>query len=129
MFAFVNPQLLEGAWTANAPRLSELVADFELVSDLATFYGRIEELRWRLRTRTEQGTTGLDKMTRPLVGELRGEVADLLVRVRAQIDKPDVQPTGLVRKVALAAAGEASASLGIKVIRAQGRQEPNDPQG
>lgn len=49
----LNPPLLEGAWVANASRLSELVADYELVSDLATTYGKIEELRWRLRLRSE----------------------------------------------------------------------------
>jgi hypothetical protein len=59
-FAPVNPQLLEGAWTASAPRLSELVADYELIADLATVYGRIEELRWRLRFRTEHTSALLD---------------------------------------------------------------------
>ena len=44
-FLFANPQLLEGAWTASASRLSELIADYELIADLATAYGRIEELR------------------------------------------------------------------------------------
>ena len=44
----VNSELLEGAWAANAPRLSEILSDHELVGDLAATYGRIEELRWRL---------------------------------------------------------------------------------
>jgi hypothetical protein len=48
----LHPQLLEGAWIANAPRLSELVADYDLIGDLATTYGRIEELRRRLRNRS-----------------------------------------------------------------------------
>jgi hypothetical protein len=38
-FRVVHPQLLEGAWTANAPQLFELVADYDLTSDLATTYG------------------------------------------------------------------------------------------
>jgi hypothetical protein len=41
-FTITNPQLLEGAWSANAPRLSELVDDYKLIADLATTYGRIE---------------------------------------------------------------------------------------
>ena len=48
----LNPELLEGAWAANAPRLSEILADYELTAKLASTYGRTEELRWRLRQRT-----------------------------------------------------------------------------
>jgi hypothetical protein len=95
-FAHWHPQLLEGAWTANAPRLSELLADYELVGDLAITYGRIEELRWRLRARSEMRTQELDKMTAPLVEEVRTKVADLISRVGAQIEQPAVQPLGLL---------------------------------
>jgi hypothetical protein len=92
----MNPQLLEGAWTASASRLSELVADYKLIADLATAYGRIEELRWRLRYRTEHRGEWLDAMTASLVEELQPEVDDLLGRVARQIDEPSVQPLGLV---------------------------------
>jgi hypothetical protein len=40
-FTPANPQLLEGAWNASAPRLSELIADYKLIADLATVYGRL----------------------------------------------------------------------------------------
>jgi len=79
-----NPQLLEGAWSTNAPQLSELVADYELIGSLAITYGRIEELRWRPRYRTEHTTKILDGMTEPLIEELRGEVGEMLVRVQQQ---------------------------------------------
>jgi hypothetical protein len=32
----INPQLLEGAWAASASRLSELIADYRLIANLAT---------------------------------------------------------------------------------------------
>jgi hypothetical protein len=95
MILLLNPQLLEGAWNANAPRLTELTADYKLIADIATAYGRIEELRWRLRVRTEQKEIGSDDLTSQLVEELRPEVADLLQRITHQLENPDVQPVGL----------------------------------
>lgn len=94
----------------NAPRLTELVADYELMAKLASTYGRIEELRWRLRQRTATIAVmagsdvaaslrvSLDRMTRPLIDELHDEVTDLLERVDSQIESPDVQPLGLMHK-------------------------------
>ena len=74
-------------------------ADYELVADLAFTYGRLEELRWRLRVRTEQREDGLDAMTIPLVKELQAEVTDRVWRVRAEIKLPRVRPVGLARTV------------------------------
>ena len=98
----LHPELLEGAWSANAPRLSEILANFELTSDLASTYGRIEELRWRLRQRTaliatDQGlAAALAGMTKGLVDELAVEVADVLPRVDAAIADPPVQLLGVM---------------------------------
>lgn len=104
----LHPELLDGAWSSNAPRLSELVADYDFIADLSSTFGRIEELRWRLRQRTatiavmagSDVARGLEQalrnMTRPLVTELLEEVDDLLKRVGAQIDDPQVQPLGLL---------------------------------
>jgi hypothetical protein len=100
-FQLLHPQLLDVAWAANAPQVSQLAADYELVADLATAYGRIEELRWRLRYRSDHVTAVIDEMTAPLVDELRDEVNDLSARVAAQIDKPAVQELGLVENVPL----------------------------
>jgi len=98
--------------------LSELVADYGLIGDLATTYGRIEELRWRLRHRSENMTKDLDPMTAPLIAELRGEVDDLLERVAAQIDHPErpgpwthPHQEGLTRRVGV------TASIETEVIR------------
>ncbi len=98
VFNILHPELLEGAWQANAPRLTELIADYELMSNLAASYGRIEELRWRLRYRTTQLSTALDGMTKPLVDELLAEVTSLLERVAEQIANPDVQKLGLIHR-------------------------------
>lgn len=106
----LHPELLDGAWAANASQLTELMADYALTSKLASTYGRIEELRWRLRQRTAtiavmagskvaaQLTTALEEVTKPLISELLTEVKDLLERVGSQIDSPDVQPLGLLHR-------------------------------
>src|SRR5262245_20516357 len=119
-FAFLHPELIEGAWTANAPQLSELMADHELVGDLAIAYGRIEELRWRLRFRSELRTMELDAMVAPLVDELRVEVTDLLSRVDAQIEQPTVQPLGLLHQRTLPSSISVSGSIPTRPSRAGG---------
>jgi hypothetical protein len=116
-FTFLDTELLEGAWTANAPQLSELLADFDLVGDLAITYGRLEELRWRLRARSELRTLDLDPMTAPLVDELRVEVADLLKRIDAQIEQPTVQPFGLLRPRGLGGTISHAGSLPTRNVR------------
>jgi hypothetical protein len=119
----LNPQLLEGAWVASAPRLSELIADYQLIADLATTYGRIEELRWRIRYRTEQQRTSLDRPIRHLAVELRDNVDDLLERITQQIKQPSVQPRGLLHQKGgtLGASVTTSASGETNMIR---RDEP-----
>lgn len=94
----LHPQLLDGAWSASGERLGDLLADYELVSDLSIFYGRVEELRWRLRYRTQARTADLDGMTFALADEMRGEVKGLLERVSAEEPTPQVLPLGIVRK-------------------------------
>jgi hypothetical protein len=123
----LHPQLLEGAWNANAPRLSELVADHELIGDLAIAYGRIEELRWRLRHRTQSRDPQLDRITETLVSELRIEIEDLTERVAAQIALPHVQPIdGLLRRRFYAALVGTTATIEPEAIRG-GDPERNEP--
>lgn len=100
-FYVLHPQILWSAWDANAPRLSHLVADYDLISKLATTYGRLEELRWRLRFRSEHNTNSIDAMTMPLVQELIEETAALRDRVEKEIESPTIQPYGLRHQVAL----------------------------
>jgi hypothetical protein len=116
-FIISNPQLLDGAWAASASRLSELVADFKFIADLSVTYGRLEELRWRLRYRTEHHSVLLDGMTAPLVTQLRGEVEDLLKRVRRQISGPTVQTIGVAVETNLAGSITPRGGLSLKKIR------------
>lgn len=113
----MHPQLLDAAWHANGTRLSELLTDYELTSRLATTYGRIEELRWRLRARTSQigiPETGakvaasLDTMTRPLVAELVVEVASLVERVDTVRQAPASGTDGRLLVDAATVVGRAS---------------------
>lgn len=99
----VIPQLLTGSWRANAPSLGLIIADYDLIADLATFYGRIDELQWRLRTRLESEAVRplLDDMTAPLASELKDEVAGLLRRVDAQVQAPSVQARGLLHQATI----------------------------
>jgi hypothetical protein len=108
-FNMLHPQLLDGAWTASAARVTELIADYDLTGGLAYTYGRIEELRWRLRYRSEHGAPAqLERMTASLVMERRTEVRDLLSRVTQQIENPDVQPVGLAHYASVTMTGGGS---------------------
>jgi hypothetical protein len=103
----ILPQLLRGAWLSSAEPLSRIGADVELVADLGTFYGRIEELQWRLRARVRvidnnQLREALDRMTTPLVDELREEVAGLLTRVEEEAQNPAVPKEGILVRRRLA---------------------------
>jgi hypothetical protein len=121
-FVFLLPRrpLLDGAWAANASRLSELVAEYDLISELANIYGRIEDLRWRLRFRSENPpmTQLVDTITVPLVSELQNEVAGLIDRVGEQVASPNVQRLGLLHTSSLSATIHAGATIGTKVNRA-----------
>ena len=91
----LHPELLDGAWRSSGERLGDLL-DYELVGDLATFYGRLEELRWRIRHRTQARDSYLDGMTKALAGEMAGEVASLLDRVSTTAVDPEVRAIGVV---------------------------------
>jgi hypothetical protein len=94
----LHPQLLDGAWSASSERLGDLLTDYELVADLSIFYGRVEELRWRLRYRTQARTAEIDGMTFTLANEMRTEVQGLLERLSAEVTDPSVRPMGLDHK-------------------------------
>jgi hypothetical protein len=99
----VLPQLLRGSWGANAQPLSVLCAEADLIGDLSTFYGRVEELQWRLRYRAEALFAGqmetITGMTQPLGIQMQQEVRDMIKRVEQQIADPSVQEYGQVVRV------------------------------
>lgn len=91
----LHPELLDGAWTSSGERLGDLLAEYGLVGELAPFYGRLEELRWRIRHRTQARDSYLDGMTKALAEEMQQEVDSLLERVARQAADPEVRAVGL----------------------------------
>jgi hypothetical protein len=69
---------------------------------------RIEELRWRVRYRTEHESPKLDPINANLVSQLDSEVAGLLERVADEIENPSVQPLGLVQILKVGTAVDSS---------------------
>lgn len=59
---FLHPELLDAAWGSSGERLGDLLAEYDLVADLAAFYGRLEELRWRIRHPTNQASDGVTEL-------------------------------------------------------------------
>jgi hypothetical protein len=87
------PDLPTGSWAAASGPLGRIVSDYELMADLATFYGHVEELRWRLRFKAD---TSVDEETvSPIIATFVDQMADavevLLEQVRAQIRSPQVE--------------------------------------
>ena len=47
------PRLPAGAWESNGPALGALLAAYELLSELATFYEELQDLKWLLKRHIE----------------------------------------------------------------------------
>ena len=96
------PDLPTGSWLAASGPLGMIVADYELMADLSTFYGHVEELRWRLRFKAQADTdeSQVNSMIDTLVGQMADGVDGLLEQVQEQVDHPQVEqiagapPTG-----------------------------------
>ena len=111
----LHPELLDGAWGASGERLGDLLADYDLVARLATFYGRLEELRWRIRHRTAAWDSYLDGMTKALAVEMQGEVKDALDRVAKEAENPEVRSIGIVHSINIRIGGSAGVSAALAV--------------
>jgi len=87
------PDLPTGSWQASSAPLGVLVSDYELMADLSTFYGHVEELRWRLRFKADPATD--DEIVNPIIDTFVSQMADavdlLLEQVREQIQNPHVE--------------------------------------
>jgi len=68
-FVPLLPLLLDGAWRANAPGLGPILEPF-LHSDLMSFYGELEELRFRVRYRADAKTEELNESIEEIAGRL-----------------------------------------------------------
>jgi hypothetical protein len=92
-YKYFFPDLPTGTWeSANGP-LALIVSDYELMADLSTFYGHVEELRWRLRFKAETSTD--EAVVSPLIDTFVGQMVEavnvLLGHVREQVDNPQVE--------------------------------------
>src|SRR6266498_6090520 len=87
------PDLPTGSWQASSAPLGVLVSDYELIADLATFYGHVEELRWRLRFKADAAVD--EEVVHPIIATFVSQMADavdsLLEHVREQVENPQVE--------------------------------------
>jgi hypothetical protein len=87
------PDLPTGSWTAASGPLGLIVSDYELMADLATFYGHVEELRWRLRFKADSAVD--EDVINPIIARFVDQMADavgvLLEQVRQQVTHPEVE--------------------------------------
>jgi hypothetical protein len=111
VFALIHPQLLDGTWSSSGERLGDLLAEYDLVARVSTFYGRLEELRWRVRYRTQASDSAVDTMTLALAVEMQPEVAELIKKVQAQERAPEVRPVGVTHVASLSGGIRPTASL------------------
>lgn len=87
------PDLPTGSWTAASGPLGSIVSNYELMADLTTFYGHVEELRWRLRFKAETNTdeTLVNPMIDTFVSQMAEAIDTLLEQVQEQVEAPHVE--------------------------------------
>lgn len=115
-FKLIHPQLLAGTWAASGERLGDLLSEYELVARVSTFYGRLEELRWRIRHRTEARDEVLNSMTLALAKEMQQEVTTLIRDVRAQEQNPSVRRLGVTHTRAVSSTLHLTASVSAEKV-------------
>ena len=88
-----SPTCPTGSWAAASGPLGVIVSDYELMADLATFYGHVEELRWRLRFKADASVdeTSVNPIIATFVSQMADAVDVLLEQVREQIVNPQVE--------------------------------------
>jgi hypothetical protein len=87
------PDLPSGSWLAASGPLGVIVSDYELMADLSTFYGHVEELRWRLRFKAQADVDAdqVNSMIDTLVTQMADAIDVLLEQVREQVADPRVE--------------------------------------
>jgi hypothetical protein len=87
------PDLPTGSWAAASGPLGLIVSDYELMADLATFYGHVDELRWRLRFKADAAVAAdeVNPIIASFVGQMSDAVDALLEQVQEQIASPQVE--------------------------------------
>jgi hypothetical protein len=115
-YRYFFPDLPTGSWRASNSQLAFIVGNYALMADLSTFYGQVEEMRWRLRFKASSGVDG-DEVT-PLVmalaRELLGDVSHLRAAVAQQVRQPEVEP--VLEPPSSALAGRRQLTETIRVV-------------
>jgi hypothetical protein len=92
-YKYFFPDLPTGSWNASSEPLGLIIADYGLIADLSTFYGQVEEMRWRLRFKASAGVD--DAEVSPLVDGLArallADVVELRDAVAKQRERPEVE--------------------------------------
>jgi hypothetical protein len=93
-YKYFFPDLPSGSWTAGSGALGMIISNYGLMADLATFYGHVDELRWRLRFKAQGDVdqAQVSPIISALATQMLSDVAVLLSQVRRQIAGPDVKP-------------------------------------
>jgi hypothetical protein len=93
-YTYFFPDLPSGSWNAASGPLGVILSNYGLMADLSTFYGHVEELRWRLRFKAQPGVddTAVGPIIDALARQMLNDVAVLLAHVRRQVASPDVRP-------------------------------------
>lgn len=116
-YKYFFPDLPSGSWRAASAPLGLIISDYGLMADLATFYGQVAELQWRLRFKAEPSTdvADLNPIIEGLVRTMLGDVEDLLPQVRRQMNEPDVEPV-LAQTVGGAVVARRQFTAAIRVV-------------
>jgi len=87
------PDLPTGSYRAASVPLGMIVSNYGLMADLATFYGHVEELQWRLRFKADPqvDADGVSPLIAGLAGQMGAVVDDLIKEVRRQAANPDIE--------------------------------------
>jgi len=93
-YTYFFPDLPSGSWGAASAPLGMIISNYGLMADLSTFYGHVDELRWRLRFKAQPGVDGaaVAPIIDALARQMLNDVAILAAHVRRQVASPDVRP-------------------------------------
>jgi len=93
-YKYFFPDLPSGSWQAGSGPLGVIIADHGLMADLATFYGHVLELQWRLRFKAQPTVdeAAVGPIIAALATQMLTDVAVLISHVRRQVARPDVTP-------------------------------------
>jgi hypothetical protein len=97
------PDFPTGSWEAGRGALGLIIGDYVLMADLATLYGRIEDLQWRLRFKAEvwpvnpEEAAAFDPMIEAIATQALSQLDELQPEVQRQIAQPQLLPVTSLR--------------------------------